>query len=161
MQNYIGNVLSIPYGTLGISELEQQSIANIACAVHGVLKAAATEEHFRGLVDWVEEHRPEPAAARIYLNGGEGEDEGAAAVVSSGRGFPVGEVEFGWGRPVFGSYHFPWGGGAGYVMPMPSARGDGSWVVYVHLGKDLVDALEEEGGDVFRPLTAEFVMGNY
>lgn len=161
MESYFGNVLSIPYGAMDVADLESGSLSEVARAVHGLLAEATTEEHFLGLVDWVEAHRPEPAAARIYLDGAgeDGEEEGLAFVVSSGRGFPVGEVEFGWGQPVFGSYHFPWGGRAGYVMPMPSARGGGEWVVYVHLMKDLVEVLEAEAGDVFRPLTKEYVTG--
>ncbi|RVW68747.1 Hydroxycinnamoyltransferase 2 [Vitis vinifera] len=52
-------------------------------------------------------------------------------VVSSGQRFPVSRVDFGWGMPALGSYHFPCGGEAGYVMPSPVR--DGDWVVYMHL----------------------------
>ncbi|XP_038984253.1 coniferyl alcohol acyltransferase-like [Phoenix dactylifera] len=157
MAGYFGNVVSIPYGILGVEELKDMDLAETAAAVHGMLRQATTEEHFRGLVDWVEARRPEPAVARIYL--GE-EDGGVGCVVSSGRAFPVGEVEFGWGRAVFGSYHFPWGSSAGYVMPMPSARRNGDWVVYMHLLKRFVDVLEVEEPPVFRPLTADYFLAD-
>ncbi|XVF86274.1 hypothetical protein PTKIN_Ptkin18bG0027000 [Pterospermum kingtungense] len=62
--------------------------------------------------DWVEAHRPEPAMTRVYCVG---KDDGPALVVSSGQRFPVSKVDFGWGRPIFGSY----------VMPMPSPVGNG------------------------------------
>ncbi|MGV7343303.1 acyltransferase, partial [Mycobacterium kansasii] len=86
----------------------------MAEAVHEALSEGASKEHFLGLIDWVEARRPQPAVAKIYCRGRE---DGAAFVVSSGQRFPVKRVDFGWGKPVFGSYHFPWGGESGYVMP--------------------------------------------
>ncbi|WOK94989.1 hypothetical protein Cni_G03694 [Canna indica] len=157
MASYFGNVLSIPYGSLDAEELRGMDLAEVAEEVHGWLRPATTEEHFRGLVDWVEVHRPEPAVARIYC--GEG-DSGVGCVVSSGRAFPVAEVEFGWGKAVFGSYHFPWGSNAGYVMPMPSARGNGDWVVYAHLQKKVVEALEAEQPPVFCLVTPDYYLAD-
>lgn len=63
--------------------------------------------------------------AKIYCAGS---SDGPALVVSSGHRFPVGKMDFGWGRPRVGSYHFPWGGNAGYVMPMPIPVGNGDWI---------------------------------
>lgn len=157
MANYFGNVLSIPYGEERVEELVGKPLSWVADAVHEYVTAAASKEHFLGLVDWVEAHRPEPAVAKIYCKGME--DEGSAFVVSSGQRFPVGKVDFGWGRPVFGSYHFPWGGQSGYVMPMPSATREGDWVVYVNMFKGQIEVLEAEGGDVFRPLTPDYYLG--
>ncbi|XP_073102161.1 coniferyl alcohol acyltransferase-like [Elaeis guineensis] len=157
MAGYFGNVLSIPYGSLRVEELKDMDLAEAAEAVHGWLRRATTEEHFRGLVDWVEARRPETALARIYA--GE-KDGGVGCVVSSGRAFPVGEVEFGWGKAVFGSYHFPWGGSAGYVMPMPSSRKNGDWVVYMHMLKNFLDLLEAEEPPVFRPLTTDYFLAD-
>ena len=42
---------------------------------------------------------------------------------------PTSKLDFGWGRPALGSYHFPWGEDAKYVMPMLSSTKDGDWVV--------------------------------
>ncbi|OAY66741.1 Rosmarinate synthase [Ananas comosus] len=150
MLGYFGNVLSIPYGTLDVEALHGMKLDEVAEHVHGWVSAAATEKHFLNLVDWVESRRPVPSVARIYC----GEEGGPACVVSSGRGFPE-EADFGWGRPAFGSYHFPWGDGAGYVMPIP--RGSGDWVVYAHLARRFVAALEEEP-TVFRPLTTDYIL---
>ncbi|RVW21558.1 Anthranilate N-benzoyltransferase protein 3 [Vitis vinifera] len=99
MASYFGNVLSFPL------------------------------EHFLGLIDWVEAHRPEPATLNMCCNGN---SDGPGFMVSSGQRFPVTKVDFGWGRPALGSYHFPWGEEVGYVMPMPSPTVDGDWVVYMH-----------------------------
>ena len=113
-----------------------------------------TKEHFLGLIDWVEAHRPEPALAKIYCSGS---SDGPAFVVSSGRTFPASKVDFGWGRPALGSYHFRWDGEAGYVMPMPSPARDGDWVVYMHLLKGQIELIETEAAHVFRPLTSEYL----
>ncbi|KAL6843881.1 hypothetical protein ACP4OV_026452 [Aristida adscensionis] len=159
MAAYFGNVLTIPYGVLGSAALRDgMSLAEVAEDVHRWVAEAATGEHFRELVDWVEARRPEPAVARAYLGrDGDGEDA-AACVVSSGTRLRFGEVDFGWGRPAFASYHFPWPGGAGYVMPMPSARGGGDWVVYVHASPEVVKAMEEEP-TVFKALESRYVFG--
>ena len=130
MKSYFGNVLTVPYGVISTDDLRGRlGLAGVADDVHRWVREAATGEHFRGLIDWVEALRPEPAAARAYLGGTVG-GEAMACIVSSGMGFPVREANFGTGIPVFASYHFPWPAGAAYVMPMPSARGDGDWVVY-------------------------------
>ncbi|CAN6240822.1 unnamed protein product [Urochloa humidicola] len=157
MATYFGNVLSIPYGAMSAGDLRCMALADVAGDVHRWVAEAATGEHFRELVDWVEARRPEPTVARAYLGRGVGGEGATACVVSSGLRLPFGEVDFGWGRPAFASYHFPWPGGAGYVMPMPSARGDGDWVVYVHAAPEVVEAMEE--ATVFRALDSGYMFG--
>lgn len=154
MSSYFGNVLSIPFGGRRANDLIEKPLSWVANEVHDFLEEAVTKEHFLGLIDWVEAHRPEPALAKIYSNGS---DDGPAFVVSSGQRFPVSKVDFGWGCPVFGSYHFPWGGDAGYVMPMPSQAREGDWVVYMHLFKRQLEVIETEASNVFRPLTFEYL----
>ncbi|KAJ4763440.1 hypothetical protein LUZ62_073815 [Rhynchospora pubera] len=155
MENYFGNVLSIPFGNLRVESLLDMKLAEVAQEVYEWLSPAATEDHFLGILDWVEAHRPEPAAARIYLGDTDEEDKSVSCVVSSGRGFP--EINFGWGNAAFGSYHFPWGGKAGYLMPIPQKTGD--WVVYAHVAPSIVSAMEEEP-TIFRQLTTEYFLGS-
>ncbi|BAT88822.1 hypothetical protein LR48_Vigan09g052800 [Vigna angularis] len=157
MGNYFGNVLSIPFGEKVVEELMEKPLGFVADAVHEFLAEATTEEHFLGLVDWVEGHRPEGGLARIYCDG----SEGGSFVVSCGQRFLEGKMDFGWGKVVFGSFHFPWGGEAGYVMPMKSPLGNGDWVVYVHLTKDQLEVIECEAGDVFRPITWDYLNPNF
>ncbi|KAL6651346.1 hypothetical protein ACP70R_010271 [Stipagrostis hirtigluma subsp. patula] len=157
MAAYFGNVLTIPYGVIGSEDLHRMALAEVADDVHRWVAEAATGDHFRGLVDWVEALRPKPAAARAYL-GGTGGSEAMACIVSSGMSFPVGKADFGTGLPAFASYHFPWPAGAGYVMPMPSARGDGDWVVYVHVAPEMAKVMEEEP-TVFKALDNSYVFG--
>lgn len=159
MGSYFGNVLSIPFGGQPAEELTEKPLNWVAGEVHSFLEVAVTEEHFLGLIDWVEAHRPAAGLARIYCGDGgdDGGECGPAFVVSSGQRFPEDKVDFGWGKPVFGSYHFPWGGDAGYVMPMPSPGGKGDWVVYMHLQKWQLEKIECEAGHVFRPLTWDYL----
>lgn len=149
MDSYFGNVLSIPYSSSSVEEMGMDDVAEV---VHEMVLAAATGEHFRALVDWVEERRPEAAVARVYV------EEGLPVVVSSGIRFPAAEVEFGWGKAALGSYHFQWPGSAGYVMPMPSPKGNGDWVIYTHLSRALVTALEADPCGFFRRLTADYLL---
>ncbi|QHO15822.1 shikimate O-hydroxycinnamoyltransferase-like [Arachis hypogaea] len=128
MDSYFGNVVSIPFGGKPVEDLVEKSLSWVTEEVHKFLETAVTEEHFLGVIDWVEKHRPSPVLARIYC--GNTTDVGPALVVSSGQRFPESEFDFGWGKPVFGSYHFPWGGDAGYVMPMPSPKRNGDWVFF-------------------------------
>ncbi|XP_071701464.1 coniferyl alcohol acyltransferase-like [Rutidosis leptorrhynchoides] len=155
MQNYFGNVLSIPYGEAKSSELKNMPLNLVANMVHDFVCPSLTEEHFRGLIDWVELHRPEPAVAKIYTK--MEANDGEAVVVSSGQRFPVESVDFGWGKPDFGSYHFPWGGQTGYVMPMPNAKKKGDWIVYMHLLEKHLDLIETKGRNVFKPLTSTYL----
>nr|QKK36037.1 BAHD acyltransferase [Ocimum basilicum] len=150
LQSYFGNVLSVPYGEASVGELQTTSLKGVAGMVHACIATASTAEHFLALIDWVEMRRPKPAVVRVYCKD---EKDEAAVVVSSGQRFPVEKLDFGWGGPDFGSYHFPWGGETGYVMPMPSPRGNGDWIVYMHLKKRHLDLVEARAPHVFRPFS--------
>ncbi|KAL3522133.1 hypothetical protein ACH5RR_014967 [Cinchona calisaya] len=155
MNNYFGNVLSIPFGEKKNKDLEEMKLSLITNEVHNFLDGAVTKEHFLGLIDYVEAHRPEPALAKIYAC--KVTKEEPAFVVSSGQRFPVRKIDFGWGLPVFGSYHFPWAAKSGYVMPMPSASGNGDWIVYMHLPQGQIEVIEEKAAHVFKPLSHDYL----
>ncbi|KAF5726841.1 cinnamyl alcohol acyltransferase 1 [Tripterygium wilfordii] len=154
METYFGNVLSIPYGSIRVNDLISKPLNWVADEIHGFLETLVTKDHFLDLIDWVEAHRPEPAMCKIYNSRN---DDGPAFVVSSGQRFPVEKMDFGWGEPIFGSYHFPWGGRCGYVMPMPGPRRNGDWIVYMHLSKGQLELIETEASNVFKPLTPEYL----
>ncbi|KAJ0592142.1 putative alcohol O-acetyltransferase [Helianthus annuus] len=155
MKNYFGNVLSIPSGEANSGHLNEMHPNEVSKMVHEFVSSATTEEHFRGLIDWVEVHRPETAVTKIYTQ--MGDNDGDAVVVSSGMRLQFETVDFGWGKPHFGSYHFPWGGQTGYVMPMPSVTSNGDWIVYMHLLQKHLDLVETMGSKVFRPLTPTYL----
>ncbi|KAL7254843.1 hypothetical protein ACSBR1_009064 [Camellia fascicularis] len=152
MNSYFGNVLSISLGEKRADELRERPLSWAADMVHECLESAVTKEHFLDLIDWVEVHRLEPALTKLYANGGD-EDTGPAFVVSPEQQFPVSKVDFGWGKPMLGSHHFPLGMETGYVMPMPSPLGNGDWVVYMHLLKGQMELIETHSARVVRPLT--------
>uniref|UniRef100_A0A0D3AJC4 Uncharacterized protein n=1 Tax=Brassica oleracea var. oleracea TaxID=109376 RepID=A0A0D3AJC4_BRAOL len=98
-----------------------------------------------------------PGLSRIY---GTGSEEGPAFVVSSGKSFPVTRIDFGWGSPVFGSYHLPLGSRTGYVMTIPSPVVDnsaGDWIVYLHLAKGQLKFIEQEAPHVFKPIDNDYL----
>ncbi|KAL4633925.1 hypothetical protein ACB092_04G158900 [Castanea dentata] len=147
LASYFGCVLSIPYGSKNVDELIEKPLSWVANEVHGIVESAMTE-HFLDLLDWAEAHRSVLSLLKIYAYGSR---EGPALVVSSGLRFPLSKVQFGWGRPTCVSYYFPWGGDAGYVMPVQSPSENGDWVVYMHLLKEELELIEREAGHVFRP----------
>ncbi|XP_019057750.1 PREDICTED: agmatine coumaroyltransferase-1-like [Tarenaya hassleriana] len=151
--SYVGNVLAFPFRGRDTDELVKRPLEWVAREVHAVVKAGAEEEHFMGLIDWIEAHKPKPMTPGLYWV-----DDGPIVVVSSGRRFPVEEVDFGWGPPVLGSYYYrDWGSEMEYVMPMPSATVEGDWVIYTLLRKRVVDLIVEAAGDVFQPMSSKYL----
>ncbi|KAJ0800459.1 putative alcohol O-acetyltransferase [Helianthus annuus] len=153
MENYYGNVVSIPYGAATNRDLKEMPLHEVANQVHRFVAKATHEEHFRGLVDWVQLHRPNRAAARLYV--GNKKSEGGGVVVSSGQGLPIKDMDFGWGKPEFGSYHVPWGSQTGYICTMPSACRNGDWVVYMHLKQEEFNVIDHAAPNVFTPLSID------
>ncbi|KAK3431239.1 hypothetical protein EUGRSUZ_E02701 [Eucalyptus grandis] len=155
MSSYFGNVLSVPFREKRPREVVEKPLSWVVDVVHKFVERAATKEHFVDPIDWVEEHRPVLALERIFCKpDSEEEEEGSMVlVVSSGQRFPVTEMDFGWGKLVLGSYHFPWGGKAEYVMPMPNPLSNGDWVVYLHLPRSQVAFIESHASTIFKLLT--------
>lgn len=151
INSYFGNVLSIPFCEANVNQVKEMELKGVANMVHSCIKSATSEEHFLDLIDWVELNRPKAAIVKVYCKNNENEE---AIVVSSGLRFPISKINFGWGMPHFGSYHFAWGGETGYVMPMPSVTKDGDWVVYMHLKKKHLDIVEKNCAHIFRPFTS-------
>ncbi|OAY24326.1 coniferyl alcohol acyltransferase [Manihot esculenta] len=147
MSNYIGNVLSLAVGEATVAELKQGSISDIATNVHDAISKVTNEKHFLDLIDWIECHRPGLMLANIVLGRG-----GPALVLSSGRRFPVSELNFGFGNPVLGTVCSTIEKiGVAYVNQRPSARGDGSWTVSAILWPQLASALESD--TIFEPMS--------
>ncbi|KAJ8628963.1 hypothetical protein MRB53_022286 [Persea americana] len=104
------------------------------------MNTVTNKEHFLGLIDWVEAHRPETLLGRIYCKGSEDE---SVFVVSSGRRFPVGKVDFGWGMPVFGSCYFPTVERMDMCCECRASAGrEGDWIAYIRLLKEHIMVLE-------------------
>ncbi|KAE8715954.1 hypothetical protein F3Y22_tig00110156pilonHSYRG00045 [Hibiscus syriacus] len=146
MSNYIGNVLSVTTEEASIVEIKQGSISDIADIVHKAITKVTNEAYFQDLIDWIECHKPGLMLPRFVLG-----REGPAVVISSGRRFPVAELDFGFGSPVLGTVSTTIeNSGVGYMNQRTSGRGDGSWVVSAILWPQLAAALESES--VLQPL---------
>ncbi|KAI8571158.1 hypothetical protein RHMOL_Rhmol01G0096700 [Rhododendron molle] len=79
MQNYVGNFLSVPYGEETVGKLKAMELSQVANVVQECVAEATKEEHFLGLIDWVESHRSEKTIVKVYCK----EDTDEAAVVVS------------------------------------------------------------------------------
>ncbi|KAK2979703.1 hypothetical protein RJ640_002875 [Escallonia rubra] len=150
MDDYIGNVLSLAFGEASVVEVKQGSISDVATMVHDAISKITNATHFLDLIDWIECHRPGMMLSKLVLGRG-----GPAVVVSSGRRFPVSELDFGFGSPVLGTVCSTIERiGVGYINQRQSAKGDGSWVVSAMLWPELVAALESDPEHVFQPMEA-------
>ncbi|GLJ25581.1 hypothetical protein SUGI_0490090 [Cryptomeria japonica] len=136
--SYFGNVIAIPFKESYAEHILVQPLSKIAKIVRNVITGSANSEYFMSFVDWVEEKRPAAMLARVYG------EEGSAVVVSSGVRTPLYQFDFGCGKPTFSSVYFPWGGTAGYVMLQASPLGDVNMVVYMHMVKKDLDAIETD-----------------
>ncbi|XP_010519084.2 PREDICTED: anthranilate N-benzoyltransferase protein 1 [Tarenaya hassleriana] len=147
--NYIGNVLSVAVGEASIQQLKEDSVSDIADIVHKAITEATNETHFADLIDWVECHRPGLMLSRVVLGQG-----GPALVLSSGRRFPVAELDFGFGAPLLGTVCSTVKNiGVCYLNQRPSAWSNGSWTISAIVWPELAAALESD--TVFQPMSAK------
>ncbi|KAJ8538147.1 hypothetical protein K7X08_014687 [Anisodus acutangulus] len=150
LENYIGNALSIAVGEASVNEIEQASMSDVAKNVHNAISKVTSAVHFLDLIDWIECHKPGLMLSKVVLGQG-----GPAIVVSSGRRFPVAEVDFGFGSPVLGTvYSTIKRLGVGYINQRPGAKGDGSWTISAILWPEMIEALESDIENVFEPMTS-------
>ncbi|KZV31715.1 omega-hydroxypalmitate O-feruloyl transferase [Dorcoceras hygrometricum] len=148
MSDYIGNVLSIAFGESSLTDLRQGSVADVADVVHKAIDSVTNEEHFRNLIDWIELHRPGLMLSKNVLGLG-----GPALVVSSGRRFPVSELDFGFGSPVLGTMFSTIERiGVGYINQRESAKGDGSWILSTILWPEMIAALKSDPDHILQPM---------
>ncbi|KAB1201113.1 hypothetical protein CJ030_MR0G005050 [Morella rubra] len=148
MSNYIGNFLSVAFADASVIELKQGSISEVADKVHAAISKVTTRDHFLDLIDWIECHRPWLMLLRVVLGQG-----GPALVFSSGRRFPVAEVDFRFGSPVLGTVcSIIERIGVAYLNQRPSASGDGSWTISAILWPELAAALEFDS--ILQPMSA-------
>ncbi|KAG6635919.1 coniferyl alcohol acyltransferase [Carya illinoinensis] len=148
MSNYVGNVLSVAFAEADVIKIEQSSICDVAHNVHEAISKVTNQNHFLDLIDWIECNRPGLMLSRVVLGRG-----GPALVLSSGRRFPVAEVDFGFGSPVLGTVCSTIERiGVAYLNQRPSARDDGSWTVSAILWPELAAAFESDS--IFQPMSA-------
>ncbi|KAH6790975.1 HXXXD-type acyl-transferase family protein [Perilla frutescens var. frutescens] len=153
MSSYIGNVLSLDFAESDVKNLKQGSIADIADIVHEAITTVTNEAHFKNLIDWVECHRPGLMLSKSVLG-----LTGPTIVVSSGRRFPVAELDFGFGSPVLGTACSTIERlGVGYINQRQSATGDGSWTVSAILWPEMVETLESDPDHIVQPMNLNHI----
>ncbi|ONK72986.1 uncharacterized protein A4U43_C04F25740 [Asparagus officinalis] len=155
MSTYFGNLLGVVFRKHTAKDLSSMKLSEVVGIVEEMIKEGTKEEHFLELDNMIGKQSIKGVRSRIYS---EEESDGAAFIVSSGRKFPMSEVDFGWGQPNFGSYHFGWGGKVGHIMPIPSTSCEEEWVVCARLMEWQVVALETYGEGIFRSLTSGHLM---
>ncbi|KAI3744186.1 hypothetical protein L1987_57262 [Smallanthus sonchifolius] len=152
MASHFGNVLSMPSGSKTSQELMEMSLSTIATDVHEFLQTATTKDHFLDLIDWVEERRSQPLVAIAFAS------KEMSVMVSSGTRFHTnGDMDFGWGKVVFGSCHVPSGREDCYVSTLPSPTNNNDWVIYMHLPMKHMNYIESHAGHMFKPLDSDYL----
>ncbi|KAI3730505.1 hypothetical protein L1987_61675 [Smallanthus sonchifolius] len=149
-----GNVFSIPFQGIRAKDLVGMPLALVANHVHELSESAATKEHFKQLIDWVEDQRPTTLISRPLAE----KEKMFSIMVSSGLRFSLlGNMDLGWGKPVLASCHVPKTRMDCHLMPMASPINEDDWIVYMHLPKKQLDYMEARAGHVFKPLTAGYL----
>ncbi|KAI7725325.1 hypothetical protein M8C21_029673 [Ambrosia artemisiifolia] len=149
-----GNVCSMPFQGIRAKDLVDKPLSSVANEVHDLSEKAATKEHFKQLIDWVEDQKPNMLISRPFAL----KEKAFSIMVSSGLRFSLlGNMDFGWGTPVLTSCHVPTSRMDCHVMPMPSSINENDWVVYMHLPKKQLDYIEAHAGHLFKPLTAGYL----
>ncbi|PWA67386.1 transferase, Chloramphenicol acetyltransferase-like domain protein [Artemisia annua] len=150
----LGNVVSMPFRGIQSKELTDMPLTSVANEIHELFKNASTKEHFKELIDWIEDQRPNVLISRPFAQN----EKALSIIVSSGLKFSLTDnMDFGWGKPVLISSHAPATTTDCHVMPMASPINVEDWVVYMHLHKKHLDYLEERAGHVFKPLTPHYL----
>ncbi|GER30272.1 HXXXD-type acyl-transferase family protein [Striga asiatica] len=125
------------------------STSKIADSVHRAISKVTNEAHFSNLIDWVEIHRPGLMLSKSVIGLG----GGPTLVISSGRSFPVAELDFGFGGPVLGTVGSTIERlGVGYMNQRQSEKKDGSWIISAILWPEMVEALESDPDHIFQPM---------
>ncbi|KAK9063787.1 hypothetical protein SSX86_017659 [Deinandra increscens subsp. villosa] len=149
-----GNVFSMPFQGIRAKDLVDMPLASVANQVHELFESAATKEHFKQLIDWVEDQRPTPLISRPFAEN----EKTFSIMVSSGLRFSLlGDMDFGWGKPVLISSHVPTTRMDCHVMPIASPINDDDWIVYMRLPKKQLEYMEIHVARVFKPLTADYL----
>ncbi|KAJ0538796.1 putative alcohol O-acetyltransferase [Helianthus annuus] len=149
-----GNVFSIPFRGIRAQDLVDMPLSSVASHVHELSESAATKEHFKQLIDWVEDQKPNTLISRPFVV----KEKAFSIMMSSGLRFSLlGKMDFGWGKPVFTSCHVPTTRMDCHVMPLASPVNGDDWIVYMHLPKKQLDYMEARAGNVFKPLIAGYL----
>ena len=112
--NYFGNVAAFAFPRAVTNDIKHKELSWSAKIIHEAIYATARKEYFKRIVDLVARTKTTSISYRII----DGNPSSKPVVmVSSGLRFPLYDVDYGWGKPMLASYHFPKGTVHSYVMP--------------------------------------------
>ncbi|KAH9289846.1 hypothetical protein KI387_033963, partial [Taxus chinensis] len=123
--NYFGNVVAFGFAVAAAGEVKNKPLSWGANLIHDGIYDAANEEYLQDIIDLVELTKTSSSTYKITNHG---QSNGTVLQVSSGLRFPLNGIDYGWGKPILASFHFPAGSQLCYVMPLPSPQADGSWL---------------------------------
>ncbi|GLJ12900.1 hypothetical protein SUGI_0200040 [Cryptomeria japonica] len=150
--NYFGNVVAFAFAEAAADDIKNKPLSWSAKIIHEAIYTTARKEYFKSLIDLVERTKTTSVSHRIT----DGNPSSRPVVmVSSGLRFPLYGVDYGWGKPMFASYHFPKGSEGYYVMPFPSPVEDGSWIVYMHLPLYQLNFIGSYCSGILSPITKD------
>ncbi|TVT99279.1 hypothetical protein EJB05_55354, partial [Eragrostis curvula] len=83
MRNYVGNVITLPVREASVQEVLRRPLPDVAEMVREAITAPSYDEHFQGLVDWVEDHKTNRFAESAMIVSRPGDDEGSWIISAS------------------------------------------------------------------------------
>ncbi|TVU45519.1 hypothetical protein EJB05_05008, partial [Eragrostis curvula] len=150
MSAYVGNVTSFAAREASAEEIRRAPLPDVASLVRTAAAAAANEEHFQELVDWLEDHKDERylEAATVGLGS-------PTATVTWCATFRP-DTDFGFGHaalamPTSGSGRLC----SAYFTVAARPGGDDSLIASAFMWPRLAAALEADGRHIFKPVTAK------
>ena len=150
MRNYVGNVTTFAVAEATVEAIQRRPLADVASMVRESIGSTATGEHFRELVDWVDEHK----AARYVETATVGLGSPVLAV-SSFASFDL-DTDFGFGHAALAMPTSVNGGrlccGLMRIVPLPG--GDG-WLLSMSVWPRLAAAFDSDEHCIFKRLSAE------
>ncbi|KAL6627655.1 hypothetical protein ACP70R_031381 [Stipagrostis hirtigluma subsp. patula] len=155
MRSYAGNFMTSVVGEASVQEVLRMPLPDVAAMARAAIMAPAYDEHFRELVDWVEEHKAERYINKATLGVGS-----PVVGITAFASFPI-DTDFGFGH-------------AAMAMPTSTAAGvryysgfvqifsrpgddDGSLFVNTVVWPRLAAALESDERRIFKPVTADYL----
>ncbi|KAL3686144.1 hypothetical protein R1sor_004166 [Riccia sorocarpa] len=136
-KGYFGNVVCSACAVATEKELLQKPISHAATLISHACRNI-TSEYFRSLIDWVEMQGTAPSKSE-HVNS-VGRDVASTFWVF----FPLYEIEFGFGRPIWAARNSPPRPLIDGIAVMPSPHGPRSMLVMLNLHADRMEKLQRD-----------------
>ncbi|KAL2654122.1 hypothetical protein R1flu_022250 [Riccia fluitans] len=134
---YFGNVVCSACAVAKESDILTGQVHYAASLIRTATRNI-TAEYFRSLIDWVED-KGMSSAKSDHVN-----SLGHDVAATFWTFFPLYEIEFGWGRPVFAARNSPPRPLIDGIAMMPSATGAGDMVALLNLHSDRMSKLQRQ-----------------